>query len=267
MIINIQKLIENASKNGYQGDKALAKVCQDILLKALSISPLSRNVTIKGGVVMRSKTNNVRRATQDLDIDFIKYSLADEAIDVFISRLNCLDGIKISRFGEIETLKQQDYSGKQVFILIEDAEKNQVRSKIDLGVHNRFELEQEEYCFDIAYDDEGASLLINSNEQMMVEKMRSLLKFGPFSTRYKDVYDMYYLKNSVDRVKLMVALDTYIFKDGTMKENTGNDIVRRLKITFSDKGYIGRLDTSDKRWIDEEISVVTNGLLEFVAKI
>lgn len=72
---------------------------------------------------------------------------------------------------------------------------------------------------------------------------------------------------SVDRVKLMVALDTYIFKDGTMKENTGNDIVRRLKITFSDKGDIGRLDTSDKRWIDEEISVVTNGLLEFVAKI
>ena len=72
---------------------------------------------------------------------------------------------------------------------------------------------------------------------------------------------------SVDRVKLMVALDTYIFKDGTMKENTGNDIVRRLKITFSDKGYIGRLDTSAKRWIDEEISVVTNGLFEFVAKI
>lgn len=65
----------------------------------------------------------------------------------------------------------------------------------------------------------------------------------------------------------MVALDTYIFKDGTMKENTGNDIARKLKITFSDKGDIGRLDTSDKRWIDEEISVVTNGLLEFVAKI
>ena len=110
-------------------------------------------------------------------------------------------------------------------------------------------------------------MLINSDEQMLAEKLRSLLKFGPFSTRYKDVYDMYYLKDSVDRVKLMVALDTYIFNDTTMKENTGNDIVRRLKITFSDKGYIGRLDTLDKRWIDEEISVVTNGLLEFVAKI
>ena len=67
---------------------------------------------------MRSKTNNVRRATQDLDIDFIKYSLADESIDAFIGKLNCLDGIKISRLGKIEELKQQDYSGKQVFILI-----------------------------------------------------------------------------------------------------------------------------------------------------
>ena len=70
-MINIQKLIEEANENGYQGDKASAKVCQDIVLKALSVGPMSRNVTIKGGVVMRSKTNNVRRATQDLDIDFI----------------------------------------------------------------------------------------------------------------------------------------------------------------------------------------------------
>lgn len=266
-MINIQKLIEEANENGYQGDKASAKVCQDIVLKALSIGPLNRNVTIKGGVVMRSKTNNVRRATQDLDIDFIKYSLADEAIDTFISKLNCLEGIKISRLGKIEELKQQDYSGKQVFVLIEDIAGNQVRSKIDLGVHNRFELEQEEYCFDIAYDDDGASLLINSDEQMLAEKLRSLLKFGPFSTRYKDIYDMYYLKDTVNREKLTRALDVYIFSDVTMKENTGSDIEKRLKITFGDKNYIRRLDTSDKRWIDEEIDVVMKEILEFVSEI
>ena len=39
------------------------------------------------------------------NIDFIKYSLVDESIDVFISKLNCLDGIKISRLGKIEELK------------------------------------------------------------------------------------------------------------------------------------------------------------------
>ena len=62
-------------------------------------------------------------------------------------------------------------------------------------------------------------------------------------------------------------LDTYIFSDTTMKENTGSDIVRRLKIAFSDKGYINRIDKSDKRWIDEEINVVTEGILEFVSNI
>ena len=54
----------------------------------------------------------------------------------------------------------------------------------------RKQIEQEEYCFDITYDDEGAGLLINSNEQMLSEKLRSLLKFGTFSTRFKDIYEL-----------------------------------------------------------------------------
>ncbi len=32
-------------------------------------------MTIKGGVVMRSVTNNNRRATRDIDLDFIHYSI------------------------------------------------------------------------------------------------------------------------------------------------------------------------------------------------
>ena len=39
-------------------------VCQDIVLKAIARSDLGRNVTIKGGVVMRGITGNVRRATK-----------------------------------------------------------------------------------------------------------------------------------------------------------------------------------------------------------
>lgn len=234
---------------------------------AFSKGTLNRNVTIKGGVVMRSKTGNVRRATQDLDIDFIRYSLADDAIDIFIDKLNCIEGIRFSRIGRIEELKQQDYRGKRVNITIEDMEGNKVRSKIDLGVHNRLELEQEEYCFDIAYDDEGASLLINSNEQMFSEKLRSLLRFGTFSTRFKDVYDMYYLKDHVQMERLYNALDTYIFSDAKMRETQGKDIVRRLDITFRDKEYIRALEQSDKRWIDKDVKTVITELMKFVKKI
>lgn len=49
----IGELLRRANEDGYQDENAEAKVCQDIVLKALSESSLSRNATIKGGVVMR----------------------------------------------------------------------------------------------------------------------------------------------------------------------------------------------------------------------
>ena len=64
-------------ENGLTRELAAARVCQDIVLKAISIGPLNRNVTVKGGVVMRSLTNNNRRATRDIDLDFIHYSIED----------------------------------------------------------------------------------------------------------------------------------------------------------------------------------------------
>jgi len=50
----IKEMIRQANADGYVDDNAEAKVCQDVVLKAISESTLSRSVTIKGGVVMRS---------------------------------------------------------------------------------------------------------------------------------------------------------------------------------------------------------------------
>lgn len=55
-------------KEGYTRANAIAKVCQDIILKEISKSPYFRNVTIKGGVVMHSISNDKRRATRDIDL-------------------------------------------------------------------------------------------------------------------------------------------------------------------------------------------------------
>lgn len=157
--MNLSDMVRKMQDLGYETDDAEARVCQDVVLKAISQSTLSRNVTIKGGVVMRSITNNIRRVTQDMDIDFIRYSLSDESINNFISKLNCIEGISVIRVGRIEELSQQDYKGKRVYVHIKDKHGNQIESKIDLGVHKHMEIEQEEYCFDIAFDDEGASFL------------------------------------------------------------------------------------------------------------
>lgn len=265
--MNLQEMMNIYYEDGLTRELAAARVCQDIVLKAIADGPFNRNVTIKGGVVMRNLTNNNRRATRDIDLDFIHYSLEDEAIREFIKRLDCIQGIRLEIIGEIEILKHQDYHGKSIKVRITDEEGTFVEGKIDIGVHKQLELEQEEYCFDVCMDDEGASLLKNSNEQSIAEKLRALLVFGVNDKRYKDIYDMYYLKDYIDTEKLLQYITILIFGDTQMRENSMEDIVRRVENSFKDKRYLERISTSRQRWIDEDIEDIADGIITFLKQL
>lgn len=52
--MNIREEIDKIRDDGYNEANAEARLCQDIILKAIAESSLKRNVTIKGGVVMRN---------------------------------------------------------------------------------------------------------------------------------------------------------------------------------------------------------------------
>ena len=266
-MIKINEMIDNAIKEGYQETDAEAKVCQDIILTLISKSPYNQNITIKGGVVMCLITKDTRRATQDIDLDFIKYSLKDDSIDRFILSLNAIGLVSLKRVGEIEELRQQDYHGKRVYIEIKDSENVTLKSKIDLGVHKHFNINQEVFCFNTDFDNKGANLLINSKEQMFTEKLRSILKFGAFSTRYKDIFDMHYLIQFLNADDLMTCLNTYIFKDDKMRENTVEDISKRLQQTFKNSRYISRLKTSNKNWLGVDINITLDNILNYFSKL
>ena len=265
MKMNLRELIDTVRDEGYSQANAEARVCQDIVLKAIDESAFADHITVKGGVVMRSITGDARRATQDMDLDFIRYSLRDDSIRDFISRLNCLDGVTIRITGEIEELSQQEYHGKRVFITITDETGYSLRSKIDLGVHKQVQIEQDEYCFDICMDDEGASLLINSKEQIFTEKLRSILRFGPLSTRFKDVFDMCYLSDRVDRQRLEQCMNTYIFSDPGMRENDMDAVRARVQRTFADRAYRQRLERSrSSNWMGISVSEALERIAAFL---
>ncbi len=267
-MLNLADLISQSRSEGYEGLNAEARVCQDIILKAISESSLSRNVTIKGGIVMRSITGDARRATVDIDMDFIKYSLGDESIRLFISKLNSIDGIRIEIVGEIEELSQQEYRGKRVYLSLIDSKGNQINSKMDLGVHVNLDVKQEEYCFDICLDEDGASLLVNSKEQIFTEKLRSLLRFGPFSTRYKDVFDLYYLTGVVDKEKLWNCVNIYILNEPEMREATIGDICNRVESTFSNRAYRESIMRARKsNWMNVDVKTAMSGLLTYLRNL
>ena len=264
--MNIEAMIEDYTKIGYNYEDASSKVCQDILLLKISNSVFLKHITIKGGVVIHSISKDIRRATRDIDLDFIKYSLEDNSIISFIDKLNNVnDGIQIFVIGTIKKLHHQDYDGKRVNIKLIDSFGYEIETKLDIGVHKNFDIEQDEYCFSFDIIDKSANLLINSKEQILTEKLKSLLKLGFRSTRYKDLFDFYYLINiaGIDKKKLFNCFDILIFKDESMKEDNINDILSRLKQILSSERYYNMLNNPKVNWINLPIDEVITNVLEY----
>ena len=109
----------------------------------------------------------------------------------------------------------------------------------------------------------GVVLLVNPKEQIFIEKLKSLLRLGVVSTRYKDVYDLFYLCSRVDTNILGEYLHMCIFEDEAMLENDVRDIERRLGRIFSSKTFLKRMANPDYAWLDEPVETVVGTLLEF----
>lgn len=265
--MNLNVLIKKYKENGYEDQEAIAKLSQDIILLKISKSKYKEHITIKGGVVMHNISKDKRRATRDIDIDFIKYSLDDESIKTFINNLNEVkDGITIEIINDIIKLHHQDYDGKRVNIKIVDEYNNKINSKLDIGIHKQFDIKQEEYCFNLNIINQSVSILINSKEQIFVEKLKSLLKFGIRSTRYKDIFDLYYLINNekIDDNNLIKYLDILIFKDKSLYEKNIDDIINRLTNIFQNKRYQNMLNMANDNWLSIPLNKVIDSILKYI---
>ena len=268
--MNLEEYLRKYIDEGYELNDARSKVAQDVVLTKICKSNFKNHITVKGGVVMHSISNSIRRATRDLDLDFIKYSLEDDSICEFIKKLNSVnDNINIQIVGNITELSHQDYNGKGVNIKLIDEFNYTIDAKLDIGVHKLFELEQDDYYFNLDALGEGISLLINSPEQIFTEKLKSLLKLGFRSTRYKDLYDFYYLidNNKLDENKLLKTFKIIIFDDETMREETIGNIISRLESIFNSKIYRSNLSNPKVNWLDISIDDAITKVLDYIYEL
>ena len=265
--MNFRGIVSTLKTAGYSPRKAEAKIAHDIVLKAIDDAGFHDQVTIKGGVVMSGITDAVRRATIDMDFDFLGYSLSDTSIKHFVNRLNRVAQCDIRLDGEIQELKQREYKGKRIGLVLTDEGGYSIKTKIDIGVHSNKSVEQVDFQFKIITDDENVVLLVNPKEQIFAEKLKSLLRLGIVSTRYKDVYDLFYLCREVDIAVLKEFLRIYIFDDENMLESTSRDIETRLVSILSNKVFRKRMGNPDYAWLDEPVDSIVSALLKFVQKL
>ncbi len=129
-------------------------------------------------------------------------------------------------------------------------------------------IEQDTYCFDVCMDDEEVSLLINSCEQIFAEKLRSLLRFGPLSTRYKDIFDFCYLKDHVNMTRLSECIKAYIIDEPSMRERDMNGIRKRVSIIFSNRQFRNNVAHSgDRNWLQIDVGVAFKMIQEFLGTV
>ena len=259
----IDRLIDDYIHEGMSFDQASLYVCQQIILKAISRSPLSNSVLIKGGTVIYNLTHNLRRATSDLDFDFIRYDISNDSIYSFFNLLNKNEDSVIFKIRKLEELHHEDYKGKRVFITISDMNQS-LKFKLDIGVHTLLEIEQETLCFSFSNED-NLFLRVNPPEQIFSEKLISLAKHEIFSTRYKDIFDMYYFINNdlLNKSKLRKCIDLLLdTNQKTLKDFEG--VREKVQYTLTNKNYIEHLKTTHDKWIDDDIDIVIETIISFI---
>lgn len=260
------ELLTDLNGQGYRLDEARAKVAHDVVLYALHKSGNKKNATIKGGVVMCELTREMRRTTMDIDIDFMHYSISETAIRRMVTRWSRLSGFQISIVGTVQELRQEDYRGKRIYLDISDGTiKHPVRTKIDIGVHVHDTIEQEERLFEALASEKSATLFANSKEQIFVEKLLSLIKHGIMSTRTKDIFDMYYLKDSLDPHNLKSCLNLLILQNKKCPVKTPTEILDALQKIFQSRRILRDMLAPKSNWLKLEPVAVVNGLMTFLA--
>lgn len=256
------------SKAGYRIAEAQAKVAHDAILLAMYKSGFKENCTVKGGVVMCELTNEVRRTTMDIDIDFVHCSISEASIRKIVARWARLTGLRMVIFGTILALRQDDYRGKRVYLDISDGTiKKPVRTKVDIGVHTYKDLRQVERRFGALPNEKKATLYSNSCEQMFAEKLLSLIRHGAMSTRTKDVFDLHFLSGIVNLRRLKTFVNTLILRNSKCPLRDPARILESIGRTFSSKRFLRSMASPKSNWIGVPPAKVTSDILAFLRKV
>ena len=262
----IKELINKYLSKNYKLKDAQNLAAEEIILRKIASSDMADHVTLKGGIVMYNIANNNRRATQDIDFDLIRYSIDKESIALFINRMNYVDdGFLVSIKGGIEDLHQEDYQGVRLFVEIRDKNNDRLSIKLDIGVHAYLAIEQKNVVFNFESNSESVSVKVNPVEQIVAEKLLALARLGAISTRYKDLYDLYYLINECKASSQEVYRILSMFFEHTKKKpNNLFELQNVIDETLNDEAFAKEATNSVSKWIDMDYKTIKDTINDFI---
>lgn len=268
---SLKQCVSQYVKEGYNQNYAISKVCQDIIINRIYHSKYSDKITIKGGVVMFHLTNNIRRATVDIDMDLINMSIRTENIvNIFIelSKLDNIDGFKLSiDKNKIEELSHQDYHRKRLTVSITDNYRKTYNVKLDIGIHKHTDIHQDTLLLNTEIIDGNIEFLVNPKEQIFIEKLIPILKFGPLSTRYRDIFDLYWLitEGNLDKGKILNYMKILIF-DNDIDINEIKELYNTIDLVLNEPMFISNL-SNNYNWTNADINTILENIKNYLKSL
>ena len=218
---------------------------------------------------MSALTKDVRRATLDMDIDFIHHPISEAGVKRFVNRLTrSMPELFMAIRGRVIDLKHEDYRGKRIYLAVKDESiPRWIRTKMDIGVHTHEAIQQVDVRFDVPDDEGFVDLQTNSVEQMFSEKLLSLLRHGVVSNRPKDVFDLYYLSERVSVRKLKPCVRELIYENKRCRANNKDGMVRMLGIVFGSRPFLRRLNNAKANWLQMSPDDAIAGIWQLIKKL
>ena len=265
--MNLSEIVYRYMLQGFARPIAQNLAAEDVILTKIARSDMAEHVTLKGGIVMYNLTKNLRRATRDIDFDFIRYSIDEASVRLFFEKLNQHnDGFRVQIEAPIQKLHQQDYEGVRVNARISDDSRTSLKLKLDIGVHKHLKIRQNKLLFKME-SGETMSLRVNSPEQVFAEKCISLGRLGPASTRYKDVYDLYYLISAgLDDGEVQSILQTFI-NDSSRPPRDLARLKSTISKALSDENFASEAQNAKNQWLDVPFEEAAKTINEFLSSL
>ena len=99
--------------------------------------------------------------------------------------------------------------------------------------------------------------------------MKSLLRFRITSTRYKDVFDFYYLINDkyFNKEKCLAYINELILKDKSISIDNITSLYKVLSQTLNNKQFKNMLKKANNNWLGLPVNDVSNNILNFIESL
>ncbi len=198
--MQLKAIMKNKAKAfGITAQATLQAYCLERLLCRLAKSPYAETFIIKGGFLIASLIGIEHRSTMDIDATIKGWDLNREtterifreicSIAVTSDQLN----FAVNRLEDIREVN--DYPGLRVFL---DVEYDGLAIPVTVDVTTGDSIVPPEILYDYpcVFDDESIRIKAYPLENILAEKLETIVSRGTANTRPRDFYDVYFLSRS-----------------------------------------------------------------------